>query len=184
MKGRRSEECVSPSENKSVDGQVTFRDWNSKFRIQAFMSAAAIVAYTVTVNFAVILRVGRLQWLLVKHGVMQLVRHRTVSGPLRVRLLLEDVGEATYRVDRALVQLERGGWLAGLAGIVLGEFTGCNPGADGATVPTLVAERLGDRGIPVADGYPAAHGARNHPFVHGGRVELRCDGARAELRGG
>lgn len=97
-------------------------------------------------------------------------------------LFLEEVGEQTYRVDRALVQLARAGWLDGVRGIVLGEFTDCGAGADGGSVDDLLAERLGALPVPVARSYPAAHGTRNHPFVHGGRVELRCADGGATLR--
>lgn len=60
------------------------------------------LAYTVTVNFAVILRVVRLQWLVVKHGVAQLFRYRSVGGPLRVRLLLEEVGGTFLKFGQVL----------------------------------------------------------------------------------
>jgi len=56
----------------------------------------------VTVNFAVILRVVRLQWLLLKHGLAQLFRHRSVSGPLRVRMLLEEVGGTFLKFGQVL----------------------------------------------------------------------------------
>ena len=40
-------------------------------------------------------------------------------------LLLEDVGEAPYKVDRMLTQLRRGGALDGVAGVAVGQFTDC-----------------------------------------------------------
>jgi ubiquinone biosynthesis protein len=66
------------------------------------MSSAAIVAYTVTVNLKVILRVLRLQWLLLRHGLSQVFRSRSVSGPLRVRLLLEDAGGTFLKFGQVL----------------------------------------------------------------------------------
>ena len=42
-------------------------------------------------------------------------------------LLLEDVGEEPFRVDRMLTQLRRSGYLDGVAGIVAGTFSGCGP---------------------------------------------------------
>jgi len=42
-------------------------------------------------------------------------------------LLLEEVNEEDYRVDRMLTQLRRSGYLDGVAGIVAGTFTGCGP---------------------------------------------------------
>jgi len=87
-------------------------------------------------------------------------------------LFIEDVGEQPYRIDRCLVQLERAGVLGRLAGVLVGELTGSDPGRYGVTAAEVVLDRLGRLGVPVAAGYPAAHGRRNLPFVHGGEVEL------------
>jgi len=43
-------------------------------------------------------------------------------------LFLEDIGEATYRIDRMLTQLKLAGILDGLAGFVFGNCTDCGPG--------------------------------------------------------
>jgi muramoyltetrapeptide carboxypeptidase len=91
------------------------------------------------------------------------------------------VGERPYRIDRCLVQLERAGVLGRAAGFVVGDLTGCGPGADGITAAEVVLDRLGRQGVPVAAGYPAAHGGRNAAFVHGGAVELTVSGAAVEL---
>jgi len=55
-----------------------------------------------TVNLKVILRLLRIQWLLVKHGVAQIFRHRSVGGPLRIRLLLEEVGGTFLKFGQVL----------------------------------------------------------------------------------
>jgi muramoyltetrapeptide carboxypeptidase len=68
-------------------------------------------------------------------------------------LLLEDVHEEPYQVDRALGQLLRSGWLDGVAGIAIGQFTD-SP----APVAGVLAERLGPLGVPVLGGLPAGHG--------------------------
>jgi muramoyltetrapeptide carboxypeptidase len=72
-------------------------------------------------------------------------------------LLLEEVQEPPYKVDRMLTHLRRCGALAGLAGIAIGQFTGC---ADGWTTSVLdvLADRLGDLGVPVLGGLPIGHG--------------------------
>jgi muramoyltetrapeptide carboxypeptidase len=67
-------------------------------------------------------------------------------------LLIEEVNEAAYRVDRMIVQLERSGCLDGLAGVVVGSFTAC-PDAG-----RVLAEHLNDRGVPVLAGLPIGHG--------------------------
>jgi ubiquinone biosynthesis protein len=54
------------------------------------------------VNFRVFLRLIRLHWLVIKHGVAQLVRRRKVSGPQRLRMLLEDVGGSFLKFGQVL----------------------------------------------------------------------------------
>ncbi len=73
-------------------------------------------------------------------------------------LLLEEVQEPPYKVDRMLTHLRRAGVLAGLAGVAVGQFTDC---ADGwpVTVADVLTERLGDLGVPVLGGLPVGHGA-------------------------
>ena len=73
-------------------------------------------------------------------------------------LLLEDVGEAPYRIDRMLTHLRRAGALRGLAGVAVGQFTGCTDGRAVSAVEVLL-ERLGDLGVPVLGGLPIGHRA-------------------------
>ena len=87
-------------------------------------------------------------------------------------LFLEDVGEAPYRVDRMLTTLREAGWLARVAAIALGGFTSCNPRDDGVTVEEVLADRLGDLGVPVVSGVPAGHGRENLALPLGAPVRL------------
>jgi muramoyltetrapeptide carboxypeptidase len=72
-------------------------------------------------------------------------------------LLIEDVNEPPYKVDRMLTQLRRAGVLAGLAGVAVGQFVEC---ADQGPIDVteVLAERLGDLGVPVLGGLPIGHG--------------------------
>ncbi|MFJ5832646.1 LD-carboxypeptidase [Streptomyces sp. NPDC093089] len=63
-------------------------------------------------------------------------------------LLLEDVGEDPYRLDRVLTQLVRSGWLDGVAGVALGSWVDCGPYED---VRAVLADRLGGLGVPVVE---------------------------------
>jgi muramoyltetrapeptide carboxypeptidase len=67
-------------------------------------------------------------------------------------LLLEEVAEAPYRIDRMLTQLRRAGLLGRVAGIALGQFVECGDAVE------VLAERLGDLGVPVLGGLPVGHG--------------------------
>ncbi len=96
-------------------------------------------------------------------------------------LFLEDIGEQPYRLDRCITQLRRAGVLDSIAGIVLGAFTDCQNGPDGLTARDVLADTLDGLGIPIATGYPAAHGNRNYPFIHGQKVTLHVQNNRARL---
>lgn len=73
-------------------------------------------------------------------------------------VLIEDLGEAPYRVDRMLTHLRRCGALDGLAGVAVGQFTNC---ADDwpITIVDVLRDRLGDLGVPVLGGLPIGHGS-------------------------
>lgn len=94
-------------------------------------------------------------------------------------LFLEDVGERPYRVDRMLTTLRSAGMLAGLSAVVLGDFSDAAPGADGVQLHQVLAERLGDLGIPVLAGLPAGHRQDNLPLPLGRPVQV--DGERGRL---
>jgi len=74
-------------------------------------------------------------------------------------VLLEDVGERPYRIDRLLWQLRRAGILDRAAGLVLGGFTGCAPPpGSSTTVEEVLAEHARLAGIPTVTGLPLGHG--------------------------
>ena len=91
-------------------------------------------------------------------------------------LLLEDVQEAPYRVDRQLTHLALAGILDRVAGVAVGEFVRCDPPrASEPTIEEVLAERLGGRDIPVVAGLPFGHGARNLTLPLGARATLDAD---------
>lgn len=80
-------------------------------------------------------------------------------------VVLEEIGEAPYKIDRMLQQLKAAGVLRGVAGIALGRFTGCDPpsGAEW-TLRDLMVEQLGPLGVPILADLPIGHGPANHAF--------------------
>jgi muramoyltetrapeptide carboxypeptidase len=92
-------------------------------------------------------------------------------------LLLEDVGEEPYRVDRMLTQLRRSGYLDGVAGIVTGTFDGCEPPE---LIHDILAERLGPLAVPMLAWANVGHGGPFQTFPLGIAAEL--DAGRATLR--
>ncbi|MFH9002781.1 LD-carboxypeptidase [Streptomyces afghaniensis] len=87
-------------------------------------------------------------------------------------LLIEDVGERPYRVDRYLTQLLRAGWLDGVAGIVLGSWAACGPYEE---LRAVLADRLGGLGVPVVEEFGFGHGEGALTMPLGVPAELDAD---------
>lgn len=92
-------------------------------------------------------------------------------------LVLEDVLEAVYRIDRMLVQLEASGALSRVAGIAFGQFTEIPE--DDANVDRPIerilrefAERIG---VPCVMDFPIGHVADHVTLPLGAVVELDAD---------
>lgn len=98
-------------------------------------------------------------------------------------VLLEDVAEPPYRVDRLLTQLRGSGGLDGVAGVVVGRMTGCEPahGTLSATLDEVLADRLGDLGVPVLTGVPIGHVDDQAAVLHGARAVVDADAGVLEV---
>ena len=87
-------------------------------------------------------------------------------------LLLEDVTEAPYRLDRMWTHLRLAGVLDRVRGLALGEFTECeDPGAAFSSQDVLWG-LAAETGLPCVAGLPIGHGAVNVPVALGTRVRL------------
>ncbi len=86
-------------------------------------------------------------------------------------LLLEEVAEPPYKVDRMLVHLRRAGVLEGLAGVALGQFTEC---ADEwpISIVDVLREHLSTWGVAVLGGLPIGHGANQLTVPVGVEADL------------
>jgi muramoyltetrapeptide carboxypeptidase len=92
-------------------------------------------------------------------------------------LVIEDVEEEPYRMDRILTQLRRSGWLSGVAGIALGSWVDCGEPHD---VRALMLDRLGDLGVPIVADLGFGHG--DGPLTVPLGVPAELDGAAGTLR--
>jgi len=87
-------------------------------------------------------------------------------------LLLEDVGERPYRLDRMWTHLALAGVFTDLAGIVLGDFTGCEEKDANYSSADVLQELALQAGVPCASGFAIGHGEVNTPVVLGARARL------------
>jgi muramoyltetrapeptide carboxypeptidase len=79
-------------------------------------------------------------------------------------LLLEDRGEALYRIDRMLFQMKLAGCFDGIAGLVLGSFEDCGD-LDG--IFQIFQEHFQDIHIPILAGFDIGHGKQNMTIPFG-----------------
>jgi muramoyltetrapeptide carboxypeptidase len=88
-------------------------------------------------------------------------------------LVLEEVGEAPYRVQRLLTQLLLGGKFDSLSGLCFGRFSRCNASA-GPDVLTVIDQfidsKLGKKGFPILKNMPVGHWGESLPIPIGCRA--------------
>lgn len=99
-------------------------------------------------------------------------------------LLVEDVGEAEYRIDRMLNQLALAGVLGKLAGAVFGQCARCTSGTPdyvGFTVPQIVEHYFAPLGVPAFAGANAGHVANQLSLPMGAEVEIDADAGTIRL---
>jgi len=105
----------------------------------------------------------------------------TAGTPFQLRtsgriLLLEDVGEPPYRIDRLLTQLRLAGMLQAAAAIGFGEMVGCEaPEGVPYRLRDVVRDAVADLPLPVLGGLPFGHGSRNWAFPIGARASLDAE---------
>ena len=74
-------------------------------------------------------------------------------------LVMEDVGEKPYRIDRMLTSLRQAWPLSDLAGIAMGVFAGCESknGSRSLSLLETIEDRLGDLDMPIIYGLSFGH---------------------------
>lgn len=86
-------------------------------------------------------------------------------------LLLEDLDEPGYRVDRMLVHLEQAGVLNKVKALILGDFS-C--GKENELVHKVLSRFFENKEFPVFKTDIFGHGKENHPFLLGVEARLVC----------
>ena len=88
-------------------------------------------------------------------------------------VVLEDVNEPTYKIERCLWQLIESGGLTKVVGIGFGELIGCGRYDDNADwLKNAIREMMEPLSVPVLWDLPIGHGKRNVAFRHGAAAKL------------
>jgi muramoyltetrapeptide carboxypeptidase len=92
-------------------------------------------------------------------------------------LVLEDRGEAPYRIDRMLSQMKLAGCFKDIAGLALGTFEKCG---DEESIYRIFEEIFADDDVPVLAGLGIGHRARNLTIPLG--IDATLDADRRRLK--
>ena len=89
-------------------------------------------------------------------------------------LILEEVGEEPYRIDRFLNQLKAVGILQQVSGIIFAQFLDCVPKGEtpSFTIAEIIEEYIRPLQIPVVSGFLYGHSERKFTVPIGGWVQL------------
>jgi len=87
-------------------------------------------------------------------------------------LLLEDVGERPYRIDRMWTHLRLAGIFEQVVGFALGDFTDCEDPDGACTLREVLYDLVRETGLPCVGFLPIGHDAINAPVPLGTRVRL------------
>ena len=95
-------------------------------------------------------------------------------------IFIEDTGELPYRIERLMFQLKLSGALAGIKGLIVGQFTGVKEHTGfGGTTYELIYNIVKGYNIPVCFNFPVGHCDNNMPLIEGADVcfSVTNDGA-------
>ena len=95
-------------------------------------------------------------------------------------LVLEDVDEAPYRIDRMLTHLHLAGVFQRVNGVVLGKFTNADTDNPSLSLDEVFAERFQTLNIPVLQGLMIGHVSDQATLPIGAEVYL--DASNLTLR--
>lgn len=103
-----------------------------------------------------------------------LIGSNSFPNPKGKILFIEEVGERLYHVDRLLLQLKRAGYLADLAGLIIGGFTDCKEASltIGLGVEDMILEHTADYHYPIAFDFPAGHIPNNQAIPIGKKIKF------------
>lgn len=97
-------------------------------------------------------------------------------------LVIEDVGERPYHIERMMYNLKLGGLLPRLSGLIVGQFTEyVEDNAIGCTVYEMIHEMVRPYGYPVCFNFPVGHVPCNTPLILGASYKLTVKKGHVEL---
>ena len=104
-----------------------------------------------------------------------LIEHRAQSTEHRPVLLIEDICERHYHIDRMMRNLRMSGVLANLSGLIVGQFTDCEDDPlMQQTVYQTIKEAVADYDYPLIFNAPVGHVEHNLPLWLHAHTSVHC----------
>lgn len=99
-------------------------------------------------------------------------------------LLLEDLDEYLYHIDRMILNLKRNGLFNNLKALLVGSFTQIHDNATpfGKSVKEIILEHCQEFSFPIIFNAPSGHIDDNRAFVLGKKVSLEIENQQITLR--
>lgn len=99
-------------------------------------------------------------------------------------LLIEDIGEHLYHIDRLMLNLKRSGQLKGLKALLVGSFTLVEDTERpfGQTLEEIISSKVREYEYPVAFNFPCGHDTENVSVVLGRKHRLEVTESGSSLR--
>ena len=90
-------------------------------------------------------------------------------------LLIEDVGEYLYSIDRMIYSLKRSGVFKNISALIIGEFskTKDNKPAFGQSINEIIIQSLIEYRFPICFDFPVGHVKNNTPVILSHNVKLK-----------
>jgi muramoyltetrapeptide carboxypeptidase len=115
--------------------------------------------------------------------LVHLLGSSSFPNPAGKILVIEEIGEKLYHVDRMLVQLKRAGVFKQLAGLLVGGFTDCKEAnlRMGRSVEELILEHTAECNFPIVFDFPIGHIPNNYPLPFGKKINLLVKKDKVQL---
>jgi muramoyltetrapeptide carboxypeptidase len=115
--------------------------------------------------------------------LVHLLGSNSFADPTGKIMIIEEIGERLYHVDRMLLQLKRAGILAKLSGLLVGGFTDCEEAQlkMGKSLEALVLEHTQEYDYPIAFDFSSGHIPDNYPLIFGKKINLLVNNEKVQL---
>ena len=108
----------------------------------------------------------------------------TAFDPIGKILVLEDIDEYLYHIDRMMMHLKRSGVLSLISGLIVGHFTDMKDNVIpfGENAYEIIHRNVQDFNYPICFGFQVGHSFQNLPIPMGNLIELNVENEGVQVK--